>query len=55
MTKGPHFNYLKFNLIKVKRCQNLSNHHEQEMKTFFHDEVDQIEILFKFHKFWSSS
>jgi hypothetical protein len=29
MTKGHHLNYLNFNLIKVERCQNIVNHHEQ--------------------------
>jgi hypothetical protein len=38
----------------VKRWKNIANHNDQGLIKFLHDEMDQNEIGFKFHKFWSS-
>jgi hypothetical protein len=54
MTKSEHLNYLRSKLTKVKRWKNKVNHHEKGVITFFHDEVDQVDIWFNFYKFWSS-
>jgi hypothetical protein len=44
MKKSDHHSYLSFNLTKVKNDISIDNHQEQGVITFFHDEVDQIEI-----------